>query len=271
MTLSTYTKRCNHGMLDIERLVYHIMGPHPRIVPCLNPQLDTVEPLLLAKAENGDLRAYLHHHAHVPFHLRAKWALQITEGIAFIHGFNIVWADCTPDNVLLTADLDVMLCDFGGSATPPLKNVVCPPTRYIDPSVDMYANLNGRPRVDIFAFGCLLLELLTFDREVFSERPCLSRGGTIPDGRLVLDLVPFEPFKGIIENCWDNCYADGKELHEAMTAAYNDFMDRHTPGDDLESSVADTAGDRCPTPDWARILYVDDSDSVCEEDEDVDD
>ncbi|KAJ7698954.1 kinase-like domain-containing protein, partial [Mycena rosella] len=110
-----------------ERIVYSILGSHPRIVKCLNADIHTVpletrltvaetEPLRLEIAPNGNLAKYLEdRHQEVPQHLRAKWGVQIAEGPAFLYSKKIVWADCAPANMLLSSTLDVLLCDFGGS------------------------------------------------------------------------------------------------------------------------------------------------------------
>ncbi|KAJ7223504.1 kinase-like domain-containing protein, partial [Mycena pura] len=163
-------------LLPNERLVYSPLGlspPHPRIAQCLNTNLYSLpaetrgqvaetEPLRLAVAPNGDLRQYLSHHPGVSQHQRAKWGLQIAEGIAYLHSHKIVWGDCCPANMLLTADLDVLLCDFVGSSMPGTgRTTVAPPIQYCNPALDFFFNYSGDRKVDIFAFGCVFLEILT--------------------------------------------------------------------------------------------------------------
>ncbi|KAJ7048148.1 kinase-like domain-containing protein [Mycena amicta] len=143
-----------------------MLGPHERITPCLNTSVfDLVSPadggpdydpgyntetLRLARAANGDLRQYLHSHPDIEEHMRAKWGLQVAEGIAFLHEREIVWGDCSPTNVLLNAKLEVWLCDFAGSSLPFSPALtVAPPDRYCFPEM---ANFSADKRIDIYAF-----------------------------------------------------------------------------------------------------------------------
>ncbi|KAJ7200292.1 kinase-like domain-containing protein, partial [Mycena pura] len=175
-------------LLSHERLVYTWLGPHPRIVKCLNPSLwslpvDTrikaseTEPLSFPKAPHGDLEQYLKAHPDVPARLRIKWARQIAEGIAFIHSRRIAWADCTPANLLLDANLDILLCDFGGSGIDGARSRVILPGRYCDPHVDYSSDYLCGPKVDIFAFGCVFLEILTYNEaDTVDYESTLHRG-----------------------------------------------------------------------------------------------
>ncbi|KAJ7066348.1 kinase-like domain-containing protein [Mycena amicta] len=165
-----------------------------------------------SQAPNGDLERYLYAHPDVAAHTRAKWGLQIAEGIALLHANDIVWGDCSPSNILLTAELDVWLCDFEGSALPGAgRNDCAPPRRYRDPSIDVVENFNGDKRVDIFAFGCVILEILTVDADIVAAvasgwQASLDRSGIALDGqRLLVDTVAFEPFKIVVEGCWMQC------------------------------------------------------------------
>ncbi|KAJ7194400.1 kinase-like domain-containing protein, partial [Mycena pura] len=118
---------------------------------------------------NGDLARYLAGHPQTDLHQRVTWALQIADGLAWLHHRRVVWADCTLRNVLLTADFQVRLSDFEGSGfhMKPnnseevwVRNSAIAPARYLDPEAPLEANYNGDPRVDIYAFGCVFLELL---------------------------------------------------------------------------------------------------------------
>ncbi|KAJ7834986.1 Alpha/Beta hydrolase protein [Mycena olivaceomarginata] len=161
-----------------------------------------------------------------PPQLRAKWGLQIAEGIAFVHSHQIVWGDCSTANMLLTADLDILLCDFGGSALYGGRTNVLPPLCYCDPTIPYEDNLYNGKKVDIFGFGCVFLEILTYNPDVtMTSEPELHRGGNGIQGRslnsqgLLIDDVFFSPFKAIVENCWDGKYADGQQLFAAVCDA----------------------------------------------------
>ncbi|KAJ7195967.1 kinase-like domain-containing protein [Mycena pura] len=189
MIPAVHIKESEPDLLCNERIVYSLLGPHPRIAEIKNTNLYTLpvetriekartEPLCIAFAPNGDLQQYLLNHPDIPQRLRAKWGVQIAEGLAFIHSRHIVWADCTPANMLLTADLDILLCDFGGSGIRGSETGVSPPRIYCDPELDSSRNFSGERRIDIYAFGCVFLEILTYNADFLSPTPPdVRRGG----------------------------------------------------------------------------------------------
>ena len=46
-----------------------------------------------------------------------KWADQIRDAIEYLHDKELVWGDAKPANVLINADGNAVLIDFGGGAT----------------------------------------------------------------------------------------------------------------------------------------------------------
>ncbi|KAL3588220.1 hypothetical protein FPOAC2_14119 [Fusarium poae] len=52
-----------------------------------------------------------------PIELRKKWALQIEDTVNQLHGAGIIWGDAKPDNVLIDANKDAWVVDFGGGYT----------------------------------------------------------------------------------------------------------------------------------------------------------
>ncbi|KAJ7717994.1 kinase-like domain-containing protein [Mycena metata] len=236
-TNAVYTKKVKRKYLVNEWLIYSMIGPHPRIVQCLNTNLYDLpadsrievagkEPIRLALAPNGDLASYMAAHPANPQPMRAKWGAQIAEGITFIHSRKIMWGDCSPKNILLDANLDAILCDFAGSALPGIGNSCAPPFRYTNPDIDFGFNFSGNRKIDTFGFGCVFLEILTWTPEASDQGwvPNVHRRGLSFDRqRLLIDTVIFAPFKEIVENCWDNKYEDGGQLFAAVSAAWETF------------------------------------------------
>ncbi|KAK7007369.1 kinase-like domain-containing protein [Favolaschia claudopus] len=191
-----------------ERMMYSGLGPHPRILECLNPfdwtvpleqRVSATEPLRFPKAPHGDLQQYLLVHPDPPLPLRIQWIRQIAEGLEFIHSRDIFWADCTPANMLLMDDLAIVLCDFEGSVTIRERTRVVLPDRYMQPDADFSGDYFRGPKVDIYAFGCVMLEILTHGVANVENRgwiPDFHRGGLSSDPQhLLIDLLPFSPFK----------------------------------------------------------------------------
>jgi len=177
---------------------------------------DATVALILDTAPNGDVQRYLANHLDTPFHIRAKWGVQLAEGIVHLHSNHVVWADCNPSNLLLTSDMDILLCDFGGSSTSGLPPLVCPGAVYSLPRLEWLAE----PNMDIFSFGSVLFEILTLQMpyaELDSHNIRLRYESSVfPD---IPDQVP-DAFADVIRKCWHLQYTSSQELFDDMRVAY---------------------------------------------------
>lgn len=134
------------------------LGKHPRIVGYHGRDSSTGA-LIFDTAPNGDVEAYLHGHPDVSLLIRAKWGLQVAEGLVYLHSKLVIWADCNPANILLTSDLDILLCDFGGSSMFGIRPLVCPGSAYALPRLAWLPD----PNMDIFSFGSVLFMMFTLE------------------------------------------------------------------------------------------------------------
>ncbi|KAJ8517749.1 hypothetical protein ONZ45_g5104 [Pleurotus djamor] len=89
---------------------------HPRILPLLGtvssfgPYLSMVCPWMT----NGNLTQYLKGSGlHLSIEARYKLLAQVCDGIQYLHSFSIVHGDLTGSNVLIDADGDACISDFG--------------------------------------------------------------------------------------------------------------------------------------------------------------
>ncbi|MDP6824221.1 MAG: protein kinase, partial [Dehalococcoidia bacterium] len=84
----------------------------------------------------------------------AAFALSIARGLAAAHGTGLIHSALTPGNILITAREVPQITDFGGMAlSGPEKRA-----SYVSPE-----QANGQqpgPRSDLYAFGCVLYELI---------------------------------------------------------------------------------------------------------------
>lgn len=86
-----------------------------RYLGCLQP-LEPSRGLLFIEAANGSVQHYLNTQGSSIDHLlRLKWFKEAAEALYYCHTRKVLHCDLRPDNMLLNADLDLSLCDFGGS------------------------------------------------------------------------------------------------------------------------------------------------------------
>lgn len=106
---------------------------------------------------------------HISIDKIKKISKQILLGINYCHKKNIVHRDLKPDNILMTHEEQVKICDFGSSKSIEMKNsneikskstpyVV---TRYYRAPELFFGKSNYDTKIDIFSIGCILAELFT--------------------------------------------------------------------------------------------------------------
>jgi formylglycine-generating enzyme required for sulfatase activity/predicted Ser/Thr protein kinase len=163
-------------------------------------------------------------------------AVQIAEGLAELHASGVVHGDLKPENVLLTAQGGVKLLDFvlarAGAAAPEvgleagasserLSIAAAGTPGYMAP--EQCAGRSIDARVDVFALGVILHELVTGQR-VFSQATVASiveaTRAWAPDGKnLPMQSVP-EPLRAPILRMLArdpaDRYADGAQVLAAL-------------------------------------------------------
>ena len=221
--------------MEIEDAVLRKLGNHACIVT-YHGRDESTGALILETAPNGDVQSYLISHSDTSLRIRAKWGLQLAKGIVYLHSKHVIWADCNPSNLLLTSDLDIRLCDFGGSSISGLRPTVCPGAAYSLPRLEWLAD----PNMDIFSVGSVLFEIFTL-RPPYAG---LSRewkflfwyigvdnGGAVDEiianyESAVFPQIPNyvpEAIALVICRCWHLKYPSSQALLDDMHAAYNTF------------------------------------------------
>jgi len=80
--------------------------------------------LLLAEVSHGNLQNYIdQNNDSIGLPPRQKWCRQLAEAVQHLHRNGVIHSDLRPENCLVhasTESLDILLCDFGGSACPDL-------------------------------------------------------------------------------------------------------------------------------------------------------
>jgi serine/threonine protein kinase len=157
--------------IEIERNAYsifeHAKRPSPHILKCF--ELDNPRGLVLERRlETVRARLESIREGEFPSNMEARtWAKQAAEGLAFIHDQEIIHADFSCKNMLLTVSNDLKICDFGGSS---IKGSISP-TLY-----EEWSRLpieDGSPPAkirDIFALGSAIYEMSTKQNPIMTRR-----------------------------------------------------------------------------------------------------
>ncbi|CAH2079664.1 unnamed protein product [Thlaspi arvense] len=158
------------------------------IVPLLGFCIDPEEGLFLVYkyVSGGSLEDYLHDKKKkkglkaafgLPWSARYKVALGIADAIAYLHNGTeqcVVHRDIKPSNILLSSKKIPKLCDFGlatwtaAPSVPFLCKTVKGTFGYLAPEYFQHGKISDK--TDVYAFGVVLLELLTGRKPIEPRR-----------------------------------------------------------------------------------------------------
>jgi serine/threonine-protein kinase len=141
---------------------------HPSIVRTFDFGFDQVGPYLVQEYLRGeDLSQLIARRAPLSPRRKLDLLIQVAEGLSYSHAQRVLHLDIKPANVRVIAERQAKILDFGiarlatSDAGPQLGGMVgtagyLPPEQVLGKAVDA--------RADIFAFGALAYELLTYRR-----------------------------------------------------------------------------------------------------------
>ncbi|TYK02886.1 mitogen-activated protein kinase 3 [Cucumis melo var. makuwa] len=121
---------------------------------------------------------------------------QILRGLKYIHSANVIHRDLKPSNLLLNANCDLKICDFG-LARPTSENECM--TEYVVTrwyrAPELLLNSDYTAAIDIWSVGCIFLELM-------NRRPLFPGRDHVHQMRLLTELLgtPTESDLGFIRN-----------------------------------------------------------------------
>jgi serine/threonine-protein kinase len=139
---------------------------HPHIVKVLKPRAKTRMYLAMEYVEGKSLRAIMQSSGKVPVDRALDIAQKVGDALVYLHGRKVVHRDLKPENVLVTADGQVKILDFGIALDETarrltwagLSSAVGTPD-YMAP--EQIAGRRGDERTDVYALGTMVFEMLT--------------------------------------------------------------------------------------------------------------
>uniref|UniRef100_A0A9I9DNA6 Mitogen-activated protein kinase n=1 Tax=Cucumis melo TaxID=3656 RepID=A0A9I9DNA6_CUCME len=141
---------------------------------------------------------------------------QILRGLKYIHSANVIHRDLKPSNLLLNANCDLKICDFG-LARPTSENECM--TEYVVTrwyrAPELLLNSDYTAAIDIWSVGCIFLELM-------NRRPLFPGRDHVHQMRL---LTEGTHSKAIPWFCFDSSYQFPFEI----LVSANDFQLLGTP------------------------------------------
>ncbi|KAI5580800.1 hypothetical protein BDE02_08G177300 [Populus trichocarpa] len=153
---------------------------HPNLVKLIGYCIEDDQRLLVYEfMPRGSLENHLFRRSlPLPWSIRMKIALGAAKGLAFLHEEAerpVIYRDFKTSNILLDADYNAKLSDFGLAKDAPEGDKTHVSTRvmgtygYAAPEYVMTGHLTSRS--DVYSFGVVLLEMITGRRSMDKNRP----------------------------------------------------------------------------------------------------
>ncbi len=188
------------GEIEHERDILERLGQHPLIIKKFERK-DAGQ--LILQYHPRELRDVLLSGTHVH---QEKWALQITEALAYVHGNDVIHRDFNSRNIRIKTLEDIVLCDFAGSSLIGHARMgVRAEVRFCRLPYQSMATVQD----DLFSLGSVLYELSTglVPYATLTDEDVV-RLYTIKKFPPVYNL----PMGKIIANCWNERYQSANEV-----------------------------------------------------------
>ncbi|GBC45435.1 uncharacterized protein OCT59_027122 [Rhizophagus irregularis] len=206
------------------KLLYEV-GNHPNINRCLGITKDPkYNILVLEYANEGNLKGYLNKNfASLKWNDKIRMALDITDGLKFLHFKEIIHRDLHSKNILVNNG-NLIIADFGLSKK--LAEVTTDSVgnrygvvEYIEPQCFKIINYKKDKKSDIYSLGILLWEISSGHRP-FSGYPQKLLTDHIKDGNREnpIEGTPLK-YQRLYQICWDDdpkLRPDIEEVHEIL-------------------------------------------------------
>ncbi|CAO2832679.1 unnamed protein product [Amaranthus hypochondriacus] len=175
LTLEEPDERVNSFLSELG-IMAHV--DHPNTATLIGYGVEGGLFIVMQLSSLGSLRSLLNDsRENIEWRIRYKIAIGTADGLMYLHELcqrRIIHRDIKADNILLTEDYEPQICDFGLAKWLPKQWTHHYIFKfegtfgYFAPEYFMYGIVDEK--TDVFAFGVLLLELITGQRAFNSER-----------------------------------------------------------------------------------------------------
>jgi serine/threonine protein kinase len=145
----------------------------------------------------------------------SRIATQTIQALAYIHSHGVIHRDLGARQLLLDADWNVRLIDFGGSSFKGQAGFgVENATHFMPRSADAPSTI----RTDLFALGSTLFEILRCGRAPYFDRGSQEVGELFRDGVFPDVEECGRPWGDVILRCWSGEFESAAEVAEVVPA-----------------------------------------------------
>ena len=156
------------------RILSSLRHPNIAVVHSSGRDAATGQLYLVGEFLSGvDLQRKIRDRDALPPILRVRYLMEIVQGLSYLHGRGLIHRDLSPANVRVLADHSIRLMDFGlakasGDATLTEIDENFASIGYAPPE-QMSRMKSVDHRADLFAFGVIAYELLTYQHPFFAS------------------------------------------------------------------------------------------------------
>ncbi|XP_020587818.1 probable LIM domain-containing serine/threonine-protein kinase DDB_G0287001 [Phalaenopsis equestris] len=154
----------------------------------------------------GSLRAFLHRlgHESLPLQKLISIALDIAQGMEYIHSQGVIHRDLKPENILFDQDFCVKIADFGIACEEACSDPLAEdPGTYRWMAPEMIKHKHYGRKVDVYSFGLVLWEMVS-RRIPYEDMTPVQAAFAVVDKNLRPGFPTECPIalRALIEQCW---------------------------------------------------------------------